>query len=98
MWQFAPNSVHYLLSLWQRMVASIPYVRASEPHHLGTYTPEVTKAYITSRVDSTRIIIRFVIYRFNNAFISFVYRCSKYLFKLSLIAFMLQGWFRRPSR
>lgn len=58
MWQFAPNSVHYLLSLWQRMVASIPYVRAAEPHHLGTYSPEVTKAYITSRLDSTRIIIR----------------------------------------
>lgn len=58
MWQFAPNSVHYLLSLWQRMVASIPYVRAVEPHHLDTYTPEVTKAYITSRLDSARIIIR----------------------------------------
>lgn len=58
MWQFAPNSIHYLLSLWQRMIASIPYVRASEPHHLGTYAPEVTKAYITSRLDSTRIIIR----------------------------------------
>lgn len=58
MWQFAPNSIHYLLSLWQRMVASIPYVRAIEPHHLDAYTPEVTKAYITSRLDSTRIIIR----------------------------------------
>lgn len=57
MWQFAPNSVHYLLSLWQRMVASIPYVRATEPHHLGTYAPEVTKAYITSRLESTRRII-----------------------------------------
>ena len=29
MWQFAPNSIHYLLSLWQRMVASVPYVKAS---------------------------------------------------------------------
>lgn len=58
MWQFAPNSIHYLLSLWQRMVASIPYVRAVEPHHLDAYTPEVTKAYITSRLDSARIIIR----------------------------------------
>jgi exportin-7 len=27
MWQFAPNSIHYLLSLWQRMVASVPYVK-----------------------------------------------------------------------
>lgn len=58
MWQFAPNSVHYLLSLWQRMVASIPYVRAVEPHHLDTYTPEVTKAFITSRLESARVIIR----------------------------------------
>lgn len=27
MWQFAPNSVHYLLSLWQRMVGSVPYMK-----------------------------------------------------------------------
>lgn len=40
------------------MVASIPYVRATEPHHLDTYTPEVTKAYITSRLDSARVIVR----------------------------------------
>lgn len=60
MWQFAPNSVHYLLSLWQRMVASVPYVKATEPHLLSTYTPEVTKAYITSRLDSMRIIVRCV--------------------------------------
>lgn len=40
------------------MVASIPYVRAVEPHHLDAYTPEVTKAYITSRLDSARVIIR----------------------------------------
>ena len=29
------------------MVASVPYVKASEPHMLETFTPEVTKAYIT---------------------------------------------------
>ncbi|RZF34199.1 hypothetical protein LSTR_LSTR003609 [Laodelphax striatellus] len=51
MWQFAPNSVHYLLSLWQRMVASVPYIKATEPHLLETYTPEVTNAYITSRLE-----------------------------------------------
>ncbi|WAR22655.1 XPO7-like protein [Mya arenaria] len=55
MWQFAPNSVHYLLSLWQRMVASVPYVKASEPHMLETYTPEVTNAYITSRLESVHL-------------------------------------------
>ena len=58
MWQFAPNSVHYLLSLWQRMVASVPYVKASEPHLLETYTPEVTQAYITSRLESVHVIVR----------------------------------------
>ncbi len=60
LWQFAPNSVHYLLSLWQRMVASVPYVKASEPHMLESYTPEVTKAYITSRLDSVAVILRYL--------------------------------------
>jgi len=57
-WQFAPNSIHYLLSLWQRMVASVPYVKATEPHLLETYTPEVTQAYVTSRLDSAAVVIR----------------------------------------
>lgn len=58
MWSFAPNSIHYLLSLWQRMVASVPYVKSSEPHLLETYTPEVTRAYITSRLESVTAVIR----------------------------------------
>ncbi|XP_034838270.1 LOW QUALITY PROTEIN: exportin-7-B [Maniola hyperantus] len=58
MWQFAPNSVHYLLSLWQRMVASVPYVKASEPHLLDVYAPGVTAAYVASRLDSVAMIVR----------------------------------------
>lgn len=58
MWSFAPNSIHYLLSLWQRMVASVPYVKSSEPHLLETYTPEITRAYITSRLDSVTAVVR----------------------------------------
>lgn len=58
MWQFAPNSVHYLLTLWQRMVASVPYVKSAEPHLLGNYTPEVTKAYVESRLDAVPVIVR----------------------------------------
>lgn len=57
MWSFAPNSVHYLLSLWQRMVTSVPYMKAPEPHYLNTYTPEIVKSYITSRLNSVRSII-----------------------------------------
>lgn len=57
MWSFAPNSVHYLLSLWQRMVTSVPYMKAPEPHYLNTYTPEIVKSYITSRLNSVNAII-----------------------------------------
>ncbi|VVD01160.1 exportin-7 [Leptidea sinapis] len=58
MWQFAANSVHYLLSLWQRMVASVPYVTAAEPHLLETFAPTVTAAYINTRLDSVAILLR----------------------------------------
>nr|XP_039251152.1 exportin-7-like [Styela clava] len=58
MWQFSPNSLHYLLSLWQRMAASVPYVKAQEPHSLDTYTPEITKAFIDSRLESVAVILR----------------------------------------
>lgn len=57
MCQCPPNSIHYLLNLWQRMVASVPYVKAQEPHLLETYTPEVTRAYITSRLDAVAQIV-----------------------------------------
>ncbi|RWS31317.1 exportin-7-like protein [Leptotrombidium deliense] len=58
MCQVAPNSIHYLLSLWQRMVASVPYAKATEPHLLETYTPEVTAAYVSSRLESVTAVIR----------------------------------------
>uniref|UniRef100_A0A8C8SMW4 RAN binding protein 17 n=1 Tax=Pelusios castaneus TaxID=367368 RepID=A0A8C8SMW4_9SAUR len=57
-WEFAPNSVHYLLTLWQRMVASVPFVKSTEPHFLDTYAPEITKAYITSRLESVPVVVR----------------------------------------
>ncbi|XP_053935534.1 ran-binding protein 17 isoform X5 [Cuculus canorus] len=57
-WEFAPNSVHYLLTLWQRMVASVPFVKTAEPHLLDTYAPEITKAYVTSRLECVPVVIR----------------------------------------
>ncbi|NWT39407.1 RBP17 protein, partial [Chroicocephalus maculipennis] len=57
-WEFAPNSVHYLLTLWQRMVASVPFVKTAEPHLLDTYAPEITKAYITSRLECVPVVVR----------------------------------------
>eukprot|EP01135_Chromosphaera_perkinsii_P004888 Nk52_evm8s303 gene=Nk52_evmTU8s303 len=55
-WQWSPNSTHYLLSLWQRMVSSMPYVKSENPHLLDTYAPQVTQAYIVSRVESMHTI------------------------------------------
>ncbi|KAM9254070.1 LOW QUALITY PROTEIN: ran-binding protein 17 [Dugong dugon] len=57
-WEFAPNSVYYLLTLWQRMVASVPFVKSTEPHLLDTYAPEITKAFITSRLESVAVVVR----------------------------------------
>ncbi|NXF30877.1 RBP17 protein, partial [Nyctibius bracteatus] len=57
-WEFAPNSVHYLLTLWQRMVASVPFAKTAGPHLIDTYAPEITKAYITSRLECVPVVIR----------------------------------------
>ena len=57
MWQFAPNSLHYLLSLWQRMVASMPYVKNTEPHLLESYVPEVGILFVILFVLSTLFVL-----------------------------------------
>ncbi|XP_065827879.1 exportin-7-like isoform X2 [Oscarella lobularis] len=57
-WQFSANSIHYLLNLWQRLVASICYVTSSEPHLLENYAPEITKTFLHSRLESVAVVIR----------------------------------------
>lgn len=58
MYQFAANSIHYLLAFWQRMVSSVPYVKGSEPHQLEQFGPLVTKAYIESRMHMASNVVR----------------------------------------
>lgn len=58
MWRFSQNSLYYLLSLWQRMVASVPYIKAQEPHLLDVYTPEITNVFITSRLELVNAVVR----------------------------------------
>lgn len=55
--QFSHNSLHYILSLWQRLVASMPYVKSSQPSHLDTYAPEVSRAMIASHLDMVSHVI-----------------------------------------
>lgn len=39
------------------MVTSVPYVKANEPHLLERFAPEVTRAYITSRLDLVNEVV-----------------------------------------
>ncbi|XP_055337456.1 exportin-7-like isoform X2 [Paramacrobiotus metropolitanus] len=55
--QFSHNSLHYILSLWQRLVASMPYVKSSQPSHLDTYAPEVSRAMIVAHLDMVTHVI-----------------------------------------
>ena len=55
-WQWAANSVHYLLSLWSRLVASMPYLKGEMPSQLETYVPQVIAAFINSRMELVRAI------------------------------------------
>jgi len=57
-YHFSQNSIHYLLSLWQRLAGSVPYVKSQEPHQLETYMPEVLKAFMESRMESVQIALR----------------------------------------
>jgi len=55
---FAPNSLYYLLNTWQKMVSSCPFIRATDIHHIELFTPQITEAYITSRLESVKDIVQ----------------------------------------
>jgi exportin-7 len=40
------------------MVASVPYIKAQEPHYLDIYTPEITSVFITSRLELVNAVVR----------------------------------------
>lgn len=52
-WQWSTNSIHYLLALWGRLVAAVPYVRAdtgakSHTETLQVRSPECLKGQQSS--------------------------------------------------
>lgn len=51
-WQWAQGSVFYLLGLWSRLVSSMPYLKGASPSLLEANVPTITRAYITSRLQS----------------------------------------------
>lgn len=61
-WQYSMNSVHYLLALWGRMVAALPYLRADatdsqrQAQTLRQCVMRVTESYIKTMLDSVDIV------------------------------------------
>lgn len=53
-----PNSIHYLLMLWQKLVASATYCKGLNEHHLDKYAPEIMRAYITYRLEGVTAVVR----------------------------------------
>ncbi|KAM0891884.1 hypothetical protein ACQ4PT_026106 [Festuca glaucescens] len=53
-WQWASNSVYYLLSLWSRLVTSLPYLKGDTPSLLDETVPKITEGFITSRINSVQ--------------------------------------------
>ncbi|GJN01164.1 hypothetical protein PR202_ga18408 [Eleusine coracana subsp. coracana] len=56
-WQWASNSVYYLLSLWSRLVTSVPYMKGETPSFLDETVPKITEGFITSRINSVQAIL-----------------------------------------
>ncbi|CAN0057585.1 unnamed protein product, partial [Discosporangium mesarthrocarpum] len=61
-WQWSTNSIHYLLSLWGRLVAAVPYVRVDSGAKSHTETLQdcvirVVQAYISSMVGSVETVL-----------------------------------------
>lgn len=57
-WSCAPNSIHYLLMLWQKLVSSATYCKALNGHYLDEYAPEIMQAYITYRLEGVTAVVQ----------------------------------------
>ena len=60
-WQWASSSVYYLLTLWSRLISSVPYLKGEAPSMLDQYVPKITETFITSRLDSVTAVARYVL-------------------------------------
>eukprot|EP00580_Thalassiosira_gravida_P016865 CAMPEP_0201660514 /NCGR_PEP_ID=MMETSP0494-20130426/3148_1 /ASSEMBLY_ACC=CAM_ASM_000839 /TAXON_ID=420259 /ORGANISM="Thalassiosira gravida, Strain GMp14c1" /LENGTH=1109 /DNA_ID=CAMNT_0048138419 /DNA_START=380 /DNA_END=3709 /DNA_ORIENTATION=+ len=62
-WQYSTNSIHYLLALWGRLVAAVPYVRpetGAKGHvqALENHVLRVVECYIESMLGSVETVLR----------------------------------------
>ena len=59
-WHFSSNSIHYLLSLWQRLCTAVPYVKSDKAHYLPVYAPQISKTFLKSRLELVLGVLRLV--------------------------------------
>lgn len=62
-WQYSTNSIHYLLALWGRLVAAVPYVRPEtgargHVQALEKQVITVVEAYVDSMLGSVETVLR----------------------------------------
>lgn len=62
-WQYSMNSIHYLLALWGRLVAALPYLRADatdsqrQSQTLRQCVMQVVESYIKTMLDSVEVVV-----------------------------------------
>lgn len=55
-WNSSPNSIHYLLMFWQKMVSSSNYCKGTFEHHLDSNAPKIFSAYVRYRLDGVHAV------------------------------------------
>jgi len=57
-WQWSPNSIYYLLSLWSRLVTASRNLKKEECSFISSCAISVVEVYISSRVESVVYLMR----------------------------------------
>ncbi|GAB0491088.1 hypothetical protein MMPV_002336 [Pyropia vietnamensis] len=53
-WRWVGDSLFYLLTLWARLVAAMPYLKGSALSHLDVHVQDIVKDYVGSRLRALR--------------------------------------------
>ena len=54
----SPNSLHYLLLVWSRVVADVPYLKQEVSPFLNDFLPSISTVFIQSRLDAIVAAVR----------------------------------------
>ena len=54
----SPNSLHYLLLVWSRVVADLPYLKVEVSPFLSSFLPSISTVFIQSRLDAIVAAVR----------------------------------------